>query len=70
MEPGTIDADISVEVLVERYPGAVGFLVCGEPFWGTLGELMAQKRIENPAQVVEELRAFLEHEATINSSSA
>jgi hypothetical protein len=46
-----IDAGILIEDLIERYPGAVGFLiehglpcvVCGEPFWGSLAELARDK---------------------------
>jgi hypothetical protein len=41
----------SVEELIERHPGIVGFLMdhdivcikCGEPFWGSLGELVRSK---------------------------
>lgn len=68
---GSITADTPVEELVKAYPGAVGFLmrrdiiclVCGEVFWGTLGELMEQKHIENPTQIIEDLRAFLQAKA-------
>ncbi len=67
----TIDADTRVEELVTAHPEAIRFLtkrgivcmVCGEPFWGTLGELMQQKRIEAPAHVLADLRAFLEAES-------
>ena len=46
-----ITRDISIEDLVEQLPDAVGVLiqaglpcvVCGEPFWGTLADLAAQK---------------------------
>ncbi len=58
-----------VEALVTAYPAAIGFLaergvlcvVCGEPFWGTLGELIAQKGLDaaQSEHVVEELAAFL-----------
>ncbi len=42
-----VSKDVSVEDLVRSCPDAVGYLieqglpcvVCGEPFWGTLGEL-------------------------------
>jgi hypothetical protein len=42
-----IDRKTSVEDLVEKYPKVAGWMtrrglrcvVCGEPFWGTLGEL-------------------------------
>ncbi|GAB4575276.1 MAG: hypothetical protein Kow0077_26000 [Anaerolineae bacterium] len=62
-----ITLDVTVDELVAAYPDAVGFLadhhvvciVCGEPYWGTLGELMASKGIEDPAALLEELKAFL-----------
>jgi hypothetical protein len=63
----TITRDIPVEELVEEYPAAIRFLaerhilcvVCGDVYWGTLGELMAQKDIPDPDGVVAELNAFL-----------
>jgi hypothetical protein len=66
-----ISAETPVEELVVRYPDAIGFLiehgivclVCGEAFWGTLGELMAQKRIPDPETVLAELRAFLKEQS-------
>jgi phosphoribosylamine-glycine ligase len=67
-QPGmTITAESRVEEIVEQYPKAVGWLVgkgvvcmvCGEPFWGTLGELMEKKRIEDPEGVIIELNEFL-----------
>ncbi len=56
-----------VEDLIEEHPDAVGFLadhnvvciVCGEPYWGTLGELMEQKAIKDPDAIVTELKTFL-----------
>ncbi len=58
-----------VEVLVTAHPAAIVFLaergvlcvVCGEPFWGTLGELIAQKGLDGAQseQMVKELAAFL-----------
>lgn len=46
-----IDSESRVEELVEANPEVVRFLiryglpcvVCGEPFWGTIGELAEQK---------------------------
>jgi len=70
-----ITLDLPVEELVEDYPRAIGFLaerhilcvVCGEAYWGTLGELIAQKRLTDPAGLVADLNAFLEnaHKAEI-----
>lgn len=46
-----VTTDSKVDEMVERYPDTVRFLmqkglpcvVCGEPFWGSLGELCRQK---------------------------
>ena len=62
-----ITLDWHVDELVEAYPQAAGFLadhgvvciVCGEPYWGTLGELMAHKQIADPEAVLARLQAFL-----------
>lgn len=62
-----ITLDSSVEKLVEEYPKAVGWLVergvicvvCGEPFWGTLGELIRQKNVPDPGSLIRELNEFL-----------
>ena len=69
MMPLGVDADIQVEELVDRYPEAVGFLAdrgvvcirCGEPYWGTLRELMATKgMLDQVDQTVSELVAHIE----------
>lgn len=62
-----ISLDLNVDVLVEEYPQAAGFLAdhnvvcikCGEPYWGTLGELMADKGIEDPDGLVRKLIDYL-----------
>ncbi len=59
-----------VEELVERFPGAVGFLTrrgvrcirCGEPLWCTLGELLEEEGVESPRLLVEELNRYIEKE--------
>jgi hypothetical protein len=48
--------ETSVEDLVELFPKAIGMLierglpcvVCGEPFWGSIAELAAQKGWDAP----------------------
>lgn len=63
-----IDLDIQVEDLARNYPESVGFLTrkgvrcirCGEPVWGTLGELLEEDGIKNPQDLVDGLNAFLE----------
>ena len=62
-----ITAESRVEEIVEKHPKAVGWLVhkgiicvvCGEPFWGTLGDLMGRKNIKNPEKLLVELNEFL-----------
>lgn len=56
----------SVEDIVARYPQASGFLLergvvcikCGEPAWCSLGELIAEKRLDAP-RLLDELNRFL-----------
>ena len=63
-----ITLNVTVHKLLEAHPNAAGFLadhhvvciVCGEPYWGTLGELMEHKGIADPAALVEELKLHLE----------
>jgi hypothetical protein len=62
-----VHLDIQVEDLAEKYPQAVGFLTrrgvrcirCGEPVWGTLGQLLKEDGVENPRRLVEELNTYL-----------
>jgi len=63
-----IDLEIEVERLARDFPESVGFLTrngircirCGEPVWGTLGQLLLDEGIENPARLVEEMNRFIE----------
>ena len=62
-----VTLDIEVEDLARVYPEAVGFLTkkgvrcirCGEPVWGTLGELLVEDGIDQPQALVDDLNAFL-----------
>ena len=62
-----VTLDIEVEDLARVYPEAVGFLTkkgvrcirCGEPVWGTLGELLVEDDIDQPQALVDDLNAFL-----------
>ena len=62
-----VGPDIAVDELLERFPQANGFLmerglpcmVCGEPFWGTLGDLARRKGIDDVDALVDGLNAFL-----------
>lgn len=61
--------NISIEDLLDRYPGSVKLLidkglpclVCGEPSWGTLEELAREKGWDDKAiiQLVEEMNHTL-----------
>jgi len=67
-----ISADVSVEELVAAHPWAVSFLAerggvcirCGEPYWGTLRELMEMKGLgAHVEQVVADLNRHLTEES-------
>ena len=67
-----LNADLSVEELVEVYPKAIGFLAdrgivcirCGEPYWGTLRDLAATKGLDGQIDaIVDDLRQVLAEEA-------
>ena len=63
MEP--IDPDITIEELVRQLPGASSVLrrfgivciQCGEPVWGTLREVAAEKGIHDLGEVLAALAA-------------
>jgi len=63
-----ITEDTTIEELLEAFPAANGYLiehglpcvVCGEPFWGTVGELARRSRVENVAELIAGLRRHLE----------
>ncbi len=65
-----ITLNLTVDELVAEYPEAAGFLadhhvvciVCGEPYWGTLGDLMTNKGIQDPEALVGALREHLSQE--------
>jgi methionine synthase II (cobalamin-independent) len=67
-----INLEIQIEDLAGEYPEAVGFLTrhgvrcirCGEPIWGTLGELLEEEGIADPVVFVEELIVYLKNRKT------
>jgi hypothetical protein len=67
MSAPAITLETPVEELLDRYPAANGFLmrnhviciVCGEAFWGTLGELFESKGIADPEELLARLNAHL-----------
>jgi len=62
-----ITAMTPIEDLVEAFPKAVRILAehnivcirCGEPYWGTLGELASDKGITDLEEVLQAIRAEL-----------
>lgn len=62
-----ITLKLTVDELLEAHPEAAGFLadrkvvciVCGEPYWGTLGDLMASKGIADPDALMKDLKTHL-----------
>jgi hypothetical protein len=62
----SIGPDTDVEDLVERHPRSVGFLMdrgvvcmkCGEPIWGTLGEIIESKGLD-VGRTIADLKKFL-----------
>jgi hypothetical protein len=62
-----VTLETPVEELVAQYPAVARFLarrgvvcvVCGDPFWGTLGALIAQKNLPDPAAIIADLNDFL-----------
>jgi hypothetical protein len=61
-----ITADQQVEELVEKYPALVSWLLregivcikCGEPYWGTIGDLIKSKRLD-PNKILARLNTEL-----------
>jgi hypothetical protein len=64
MGESAIDPDITIEELVRRLPEAAAILrrfgivcvQCGEPVWGTLREVAAEKGIHDLGEVLAALR--------------
>lgn len=62
-----IKADLPVEILLEKYPKSNRWLMerhihctqCGEPVWGTIGELIESKGMDVD-KVLAELNEYLE----------
>ena len=62
-----ITKNMYIEDLVEQYPElviplknyGVICIACGEPVWGTLGELMTKKGIENQDNILKEMNQII-----------
>lgn len=58
---------MTIEDLLERFPAANEYLierglpclVCGEPFWGTLGEFARRRGMDNVEELVRGLNDYL-----------
>ncbi len=63
----SVNLDTKVEELIESYPQIAGFLaersfncyVCGEPFWGSLGELAESKNFKDIDLLIDEINNFI-----------
>jgi hypothetical protein len=62
-----IDGSIYIEDLVNNHPEVIAPLAemgivcvaCGEPIWGTLGELILSKDIANPEEVYSKINNII-----------
>lgn len=62
-----IDSGIYIEDLVNDHPELIAPLAemgivcvaCGEPIWGTLGELISSKNIANPEEVYKKINKIV-----------
>ncbi len=65
-----IKRDMSIEDLVEQYPELIvplrqyGVICigCGEPVWGTLGELMDKKELNNQDDIIAKMNSIINKE--------
>lgn len=65
-----IDKKTSLEKIVEDFPYLVRHLrdygivcvQCGEPVWGTLGEQMDNKNIEDQDKIIKEMNTIIKSE--------
>lgn len=56
-----------IEDLIKKFPESVKFLTgkgircirCGEPFWGSLGDLLEEEGIDDPQGLVDELNQYI-----------
>jgi len=68
----TITVDTSIDELLELLPESNGYLieqglpclVCGEPFWGTIGSLAEKHGVEDVDRIIRELAGMLDAKAS------
>lgn len=62
-----IDGSIDIEDLVNEHPQlivplaemGIVCIACGEPVWGTLGELINQKKLEKPEEIYKKINKII-----------
>jgi len=67
MDVSDIAADMTIEDMIEKYPQASGFFLrygikcftCSGIIWGTIGETLRRKNVDDVESVVEELRSYV-----------
>ena len=71
MDASDITAEMTIEDMIEKYPQASGFFLrygikcftCSGIIWGTIGETLRRKNVDDVEGVVEELRSYvLDHQ--------
>lgn len=61
-----ITADMEIEEIIEKYPETIGpmqemgiqCMLCGEPVWGTLGEKVREKGLNNMNEILTRLNGI------------
>ena len=64
-----IDKNVYIEDLVNDHPEVIAPLseigivciACGEPVWGTLGELIDKKGLQNQLEIIEKINKIIEN---------
>ena len=72
-----IDKNIYIEDLVREHPEVISPLAefgiicisCGEPVWGTLGELIDKKGLNNQSVIVEKINKIIENNGKLVKKS-
>ncbi len=72
-----IDKNIYIEDLVREHPEVISPLaefgiiciLCGEPVWGTLGELIDKKGLNNQSEIVEKINKIIENNGKLVKKS-
>jgi len=64
-----IDKNVYIEDLVNDHPEVIAPLseigivciACGEPVWGTLGELIDKKGLQNQSEIIDKINKIIEN---------